>query len=112
VDALDLAVEDGLRVHHEPGRRPEPVRELPFCRALGLAEVVEEAGVVGQRCQAPELAEVGIQPSPMASVMVPASAGLASRSQRRGVTPLVLLLKRSGNISARSRTVTVRRSSE
>ena len=41
-----------------------------------------------------------------------ASAGLASSSQRRGVTPLVLLLKRSGNISARSLTVVVRSSSE
>ena len=48
----------------------------------------------------------------MASVIVPASAGLASSSQRRGVTPLVLLLKRSGNISARSLTVCVRSSSE
>ena len=37
---------------------------------------------------------------------------MASSSQRRGVTPLVLLLKRSGNISARSLTVTVRSSSE
>ena len=46
-----------------------------------------------------------IQPSPMASVIVRASAGLASSSQRRGVTPLVLLLNRSGNISARSVTV-------
>ena len=53
-----------------------------------------------------------IQPSPMASVIVRASAGLASSSQRRGVTPLVLLLKRSGNISAKSLTVTVRSSSE
>ena len=53
-----------------------------------------------------------IQPSPMASVIAPASAGLASSSQRRGVTPLVLLLKRSGNISARSLTVVVRSSSE
>ena len=51
-----------------------------------------------------------IQPSPMASVMEPASAGFASSSQRRGVTPLVLLLKRSGNISARSLTVVVRSS--
>ena len=49
-----------------------------------------------------------IQPSPIASVIAPASAGLASSSQRRGVTPLVLLLKRSGNISARSLTVIVR----
>ena len=48
------------------------------------------------------------QSSPIASVIVPASAGFASSSQRRGVTPLVLLLKRSGNISARSLTVIVR----
>ena len=38
----------------------------------------------------------------MASVISAASGGLASSSQRRGVTPLVLLLKRSGNISAKS----------
>ena len=37
------------------------------------------------------------------------SEGLASRSQRLGVTPFVLLLKRSGNDSARSLTVIVRR---
>ena len=42
-----------------------------------------------------------IQPSPMAAVIVLARAGFASSNQRRGVTPLVLLLKRSGNISAR-----------
>jgi Transposase domain (DUF772) len=42
----------------------------------------------------------------------PASAGFARSSQRRGVTPSVLLLKRSGNSSARSRTVTVRSRSE
>ena len=49
-----------------------------------------------------------IQPSPIASVITPASSGFDSSSQRRGVTPLVLLLKRSGNSSARSLTVTVR----
>ena len=48
----------------------------------------------------------------MTCVMARASAGLASSSQRRGVTPLVLLLKRSGNISARSLTVVVRSSFE
>src|SRR5262249_17724890 len=53
-----------------------------------------------------------IQPSPIASVIVPASAGLASSSHRRGVIPLVLLLKRSGNMSLRSLTVLVRRSAE
>src|SRR5271166_3016440 len=48
------------------------------------------------------------QPSPMASVIAAESAGFASSNQRRGVTPLVLLLKRSGNISARSLTVNFR----
>src|SRR5262249_1677136 len=45
---------------------------------------------------------------PMASVMVRESSGLHSNNQRRGVTPLVLLLKRSGNRSAKSLTVVVR----
>ena len=48
----------------------------------------------------------------MASVMTLASPGFAISSQRRGVTPLVLLLKRSGYISARSLTVIVRSSRE
>src|SRR5215831_6358118 len=53
-----------------------------------------------------------IQPSPTASVIVLASAGLAKSSQRRGATPLVLLLKRSGNISAKSFTVLERNRAE
>ena len=48
----------------------------------------------------------------MASVIVRESAGLASSSHRRGVTPLVLLLNRSGYISARSLTVIVRSNPE
>ena len=52
------------------------------------------------------------QPSPMASVISRARSGLASSSQRRGVMPLVLLLKRSGNISAKSVTTRVRSRSE
>ena len=48
----------------------------------------------------------------MAAEIVSARGGLASRSQRRGVTPFVLLLKRSGKASARSRTVVLRRSLE
>ena len=48
----------------------------------------------------------------MAAEIVSARAGLARRSQRLGVTPLVLLLKRSGKASARSRTVVLRKSSE
>ena len=40
----------------------------------------------------------------MAEVIVAARPGLASNRKRRWVTPLVLLLKRSGNISAKSGT--------
>src|SRR5271166_543532 len=50
-----------------------------------------------------------IHPLPMESVIALASLGLTCRSHRRGVTPLVLLLKRSGYISARSLTVVVRK---
>src|SRR5262249_28655072 len=50
-----------------------------------------------------------IQPSPMASVMVSASAGFDISSQRRGVTPFVLFLKGSGKILARFFTVIARR---
>ena len=52
------------------------------------------------------------QPSPTASVSSLARSGLASSSQRAGVTPLVLLLNRSGNIAAKSATVLVRSNSE
>jgi hypothetical protein len=53
-----------------------------------------------------------IQASPIASVIMRASGGFAPISQRRGVTPFVLLLKRSGKISARSASVVVRSKSE
>ena len=43
-----------------------------------------------------------IQPSPIFSRISADSLGLALSSQRRGVTPLVLLLKRSGKKSAKS----------
>ena len=49
-----------------------------------------------------------VQSSPIACEIASASAGFASRSHLRGVTPLVLLLNRSGKISARSLTVIVR----
>src|SRR4029077_5207647 len=53
-----------------------------------------------------------IHPSPMASEIARANDGFASKSQRRGVTPFVLLLNRFGNISANSLTVVVRSSCE
>src|SRR5215471_9934863 len=53
-----------------------------------------------------------IHPSPMASVIVSDRWGFANSNQRRGVTPLVLLLNRSGYISAKSFTVIERNNFE
>ena len=82
----------------------EPVGESHLGVALGLANALAERRVVGQRLRASRAGKSVIQPSPIASVMSAGQAGFASSSQRRGVTPLVLLLKRSGNISAKSLT--------
>ena len=106
VDALDLAVEDRCR-----GRRPARSSALSqsanrtLAARLACRNCVAEAGVVGQRARAAAAAPRSVtQPSPIASVISRARSGLASSSQRRGVTPLVLLLNRSGNISAKSAT--------
>ena len=64
--------------------------------------------VVGQRFELFQLAEIGDPAVADGFGDLRESAGLAISSQRRGVTPLVLLLNRSGNNSARSLTVIVR----
>ena len=81
------------------------------CR-LALRTSSRKAGSSANGCSPLSFARSVIQPSPIAPVITADSAGFATSSQRRGVTPLVLLLKRSGNISARSLTVIVRSSSE
>ena len=113
---MRLIWQSKMRVRDRPSARRSTCSQSANCDlglALGLAERVAEGRVVGERLRACAAAlRSVIQPSPIASVIAPASAGFASSSQRRGVTPLVLLLKRSGNISARSLTVVVRSSSE
>ena len=59
MDALDLAIEDGVRIHDLAGRRLEPVGKLQLGLALGLAERVAKASVVGQRFEFAQLSEVG-----------------------------------------------------
>ena len=59
VDALDLAIKDGVRIHGLPGGGFEPLGELSFGLALGLAEVVAKAPVVGQRFELAQLGQVG-----------------------------------------------------
>ena len=112
VNALDLAVEDRVRIDADAGRLPSASpRNATWPRAW-LAERVAEAARRRRAASASQLVKIG---DPAVADRLGdcsrASAGLASSSQRRGVTPLVLLLKRSGNISARSRTVVVRSSS-
>ena len=74
---------------------------------LACAELGAEAGVVGQRQQLAQLVQVRDPAVADRLGDERGQDGLASCSQRRGVTPLVLLLKRSGNISAKSRSTRV-----
>ena len=48
VDALDLAIEDAVRVHRFAGSALEPIGKFRLGLALGLAEVVAQRPVVGQ----------------------------------------------------------------
>ena len=112
VNPFDLAVENRLRVHNLPRRSFEPVRKPRFGLAFDARNASRKPGSPASGFSFVSSLRSVIQPSPIASVMALASPGLACSSHRRGVTPLVLLLKRSGNISARSFTVEVRNSFE
>ena len=84
------------------GSRVCPVDHLSqsqICRfafRLALRKVVAEAVVSGECFSSLSWLRSVIQPSPIASVISLESAGLHSSSQRRGVTPFVLLLNRLG----------------
>ncbi len=97
MDALDLAVEDAVGVDHLARGRFQPVGELRLGVALGLQKRGRRnAASSAAGFSRAILSKSVVQPSPMAPVMAPDSAGLARSSHRRGVTPLVLLLKRFG----------------
>ena len=59
VDALDLAVEDRVGIDAHAGRRLEPFAQTRLGLALGVADGVAKAGVVGERRELRELGEVG-----------------------------------------------------
>ena len=84
-------------------------RKVRLGLVRGLAERFAKGFVVGERRELAQSAEIG-HPAVADGLgdRCRASAGFASNSHLRGVTPLVLLLNRSGNISARSLTVVVR----
>src|SRR5262249_47813944 len=58
MDALHLAVEDGVGVHDLARRSLEPVGEQGLGLSLGLAELQPEALVLGERLQTTELSQV------------------------------------------------------
>ena len=103
VDPLDLDVEDASR------GRPTPRSPTAASRRTGPWPRAWPRGTLGGRRgrrpggRSPGAATRSVtQPSPIASVSRADRPGLARSSQRRGVTPLVLLLNRSGNSPARS----------
>ena len=58
VDAFDLAIEERIRVDDLTGRRLEPVGEAHFGGSLGLAEVGDKGGIIGQWHEMMELGQV------------------------------------------------------
>ena len=64
VDALHLAVEDRLRIHHLARRALQPVGEACLLLPLGHRHPFPEGRVVGQRAELLELREVGHPPFP------------------------------------------------
>ena len=59
VDALDLAIEDAVRVYRFAGRPLEPIGKLRLGLAFGLEKGVTKRLVVGQWFELFQLAEVG-----------------------------------------------------
>src|SRR4029077_18522863 len=104
VDAFDLAIEYGVRIDGLPGCRFEPLGKLRFRLALRLENRLAKALVTGQLLELGQLAEIGNPPITDGFGEGAGERGFAKSNQRLGVTPLVLLLNRSGNISARSLT--------
>ena len=101
VDALDLHVEQRVRIDRRRrcGSRAMPA-ELSLLARLMARQSLWNAGILGELLQLARAASRSlIQPSPMASQISSARRGLVSASQRRGVTPLVLLLNFSGHSS-------------
>jgi hypothetical protein len=58
VDALDLAVKDGVRIDHLPADLLEPVGELHLGFALGAKERLLEIRIRGQRFEPAQFVEI------------------------------------------------------
>ena len=111
MDALDLAVEDRVRIGRDAGRRLEPVDEARLRFALRIAARLVEGAVASEALSPESRSRSVIQPSPIAAVMTRASAGLHEQPAPRR-DPVGLVVEALRNISARSFATRVRRSFE
>ena len=102
-----------VRIHLLPGRLLEPVgKQYLRIRALHARKASHSAVSLASGFSRLSWLKSVIQSFPdRPSVIASGQRRICPSSHRRGVTPLVLLLKRSGYISARSFTVVVRNSS-
>ena len=99
VDALDLDVEHPVRVQLDARRRADVLGQARLVAALDVAPLRAEGGVLDERLQPAQARQVGQPAVTDGAVQQLRSPGLASARKRRGVTPLVLLLNRSGHSS-------------
>ena len=99
VDPLDLNVEHPGRIQLDVGRRVQVFREPCLVGALDVSPSLAELGVIDERLQPAQPVQLH-QPA-VADRLVESvrSPGLASATNRRGVTPLVTLPNRCGHIS-------------
>ena len=104
MDPFHLAVEDGVGIASQSGSFLEPDGKPGFGGPLGLAEAVAERRVFGEGDNLLELGKIADPAVADRLVDQRDRSGLATSSQRRWVTPLVLLLNRSGKIPASSDT--------
>src|SRR5271157_567296 len=58
MDALDLAIKNGVRVHDLATGRSEPIRKVYFSLAFGLEEAVTKSLVIGKAFEFPQLLEI------------------------------------------------------
>ena len=85
MNALHLAVEDGIGVDGQPGGHAQPRGESRLGRPLGRAEAFQEGSVIGQ---GRDLLELGrdrmIQPSPIALREEPGQIGVRQEQPAPG----------------------------
>jgi hypothetical protein len=95
VDALDLHIEQRVGIEPDAGELRR-WSQIDLVGALHLGHPLAQRGIAGSASRSASFSASSRKPSPMASRITRVRPGCTACSQRRGVTPLVLLLIRSG----------------